>query len=135
MAGARGLGVETGRTSLRAGLIDRGMKTLVARTDFEVGNPGENRVAYRLHRYGWSSRDVTQQYRVGRYRIDFAWVVQKIALEADGWVHQSAVVALRDRQRDDRLRLEGWLVFRVNVDADNLEEQLARVSAVVRAIR
>jgi len=76
-----------------------------------------------------------QQFRVGRFRLDFAWPGLKIALEADGWWHRSPEGAVKDRQRDSWLRSQGWLVFRVDDEHGEgvLAAQVARVARIVRS--
>lgn len=102
-------------------LVDRGLPT---------GTSLENRVTWLLHR--WKALDQTQ-YRVGKYRLDYAWPSVRIALEADGPFHRSPDNAARDVVRDCYLRSLGWLVFRVDDAGGNLEEQLLRVVLCVRA--
>lgn len=53
------------------------------------------------------------EHRVRRYRIDFALVGQKIAIEIDGTAHRSAERRAHDNMRDAILRLLGWRVIRV----------------------
>jgi very-short-patch-repair endonuclease len=100
------------------------------------GTTLENRVARRLHLWRWRPDVVAQQYRVGRYRLDFAWPGIKVALEADGWHHRSPEGAAHDVQRDADLRAAGWLVFHVDDRGgdEHLQEQLVRVSQVVRLL-
>lgn len=114
--------------------LDRALQQIVEEKGWRAGTSLENRVALRLHRFGFLPADVAQQHRVGRYRIDFAWVDQKIALEADGPHHLLPVGAERDARRDRELRLQGWLVLRVN-DAEEgaLADQLVRVARAVRS--
>jgi very-short-patch-repair endonuclease len=68
--------------------------------------------------------------------VDFAWPILRIALEADGGCHTQPKAARRDRMRDARLRAQGWLVLRVDVDRDyrRLTDQVGRVVAVLRAL-
>lgn len=114
--------------------IDRTLQQLIEEKGWRAGTSLENRVALRLHRYGFRPEDVAQQHRVGRYRLDFAWVDLKIALEADGPHHLLPTGAERDARRDRELRLAGWLVLRVNdADEDTLADQLVRVARAVRS--
>jgi very-short-patch-repair endonuclease len=106
------------------------------------GNAGENRVVRALARAGIkpaSSRgdvlECHQQYKTGDHTLDFAWPMLKVALEADGGCHLRSTAAKCDRTRDARLRAQGWLVFRVDVDRDHVVvPQVGRVVAVVRAL-
>jgi very-short-patch-repair endonuclease len=92
----------------------------------------ENRAALILSRCGLRAE---QQYRVGKFRLDFAWPDIKIALEVDGWWHRSPQGAASDRQRDSWLRSQGWVVFRVDDEhgEDAMRAQVARVARMVRA--
>lgn len=75
-----------------------------------------------------------QQFKVGRFRLDFAWPEQKIALEADGWHHRSPDGAASDRRRDSYLRSLGWVVFRVDDEhgEESLRYQVGRVAEFLR---
>jgi len=48
-----------------------------------------------------------------RYRLDFAWPDQRVALEVDGYLHSTYAAVQHDRERDLHLRSEGWTVLRV----------------------
>lgn len=108
--------------------IDR---ELVERAGWRPGTSLENRVA--LHLIRLNALPCEQQYRVGRYRLDFAWPALRIALEADGWHHRSPDMAARDAARDAWLRARGWLVLRVDDDDRTLRFQLARICRLVRS--
>jgi hypothetical protein len=122
---------------------------VILKSGWRSGTDLENRVAFRLSRYGFvpaaaqpgkpiRGQDVEwvhQQYRVDPYRLDFAWPKLKIALEADGWHHRSPEGAAKDARRDAILREAGWLMFRVH-DCDDMliAEQLSRVARVIRSL-
>jgi very-short-patch-repair endonuclease len=91
------------------------------------GTHPENLAAFRLHRGG---HKFEHQYRVGRYRLDFAWPKIKVGLEIDGPHHLRPDVAVKDAFRDCELQNEGWLIFRVHY-TDSFEEQLARISGLI----
>jgi very-short-patch-repair endonuclease len=86
-----------------------------------------------FHRVGLSPREVEQQYRVGRFRLDFAIPSLQIAVEVDGWHHRSPEGAARDAERDSWLRSEGWLVLRVDDrhGRESFDEQMVRVLRAV----
>jgi hypothetical protein len=97
-----------------------------------VGNlESESRPEIRLLRLIVSSDlpEPTQQHRVGvageRFRLDFAYPEQKVAIEYDGWDwHSSRSAFDRDRRRDRLLQLAGWTVLRFTSrtsDAEILE--------------
>jgi very-short-patch-repair endonuclease len=114
--------------------VDAALASVIEARGWTPGNRGENRVARILHGFGFRpGAELRQQFRIGAYRLDFAWPAIRIAIEADGWVHRADATYARDRERDAWLRARGWLIFRVDVDAgDGLGEQLARVARVVR---
>lgn len=50
-----------------------------------------------------------------RYRLDFAWPHQRVAVEVDGYGPHSSYAAFHDdRQRDLRLQRDGWRVLHVS---------------------
>jgi very-short-patch-repair endonuclease len=106
----------------------------VAAHGWRPGTSLEDMVCRQLTHFAYRPE---QQYRAGRFRLDFAWPDLKIALEADGWHHRSPEGAARDRQRDSWLRSEGWLVFRVDDEHGEavLAEQISRVAQIVTALR
>ena len=54
------------------------------------------------------------QYRLGPYRLDFAWPELKVAVETDGWgTHGRRQGFEDDRARDASLLAQGWRVLRV----------------------
>lgn len=54
------------------------------------------------------------QYRIGRYRADFAWPEQRVIVETDGWgTHGRRAAFEDDRARDAWLLAAGWRVLRV----------------------
>lgn len=57
---------------------------------------------------------VVPQYKVGKYRIDFAVPEKKIAIECDGkeW-HSSEKQLAQDKNREIELNKIGWLVLRL----------------------
>ena len=112
--------------------VDLRVREYLIENGVAVGTSLENRVAMRLHRWKCLA---DHQFRVGRYRLDFAWPDVKVALEADGPHHWRPDVAIKDVSRDAWLRSCGWLVFRVDDSSDELEAQLSRVCEVVNALR
>jgi very-short-patch-repair endonuclease len=74
---------------------------------------GEATLALHLKAYnmeGW-----VQQYRPDperKYRLDFAWVDRKLAVEVDGAVHRIKGRFKADVERHNLLQLLGWKVLR-----------------------
>lgn len=110
-------------------------KDLVASRGWVPGTDLEDWAALRLSRL-YTPESVRQQYRIGAYRIDFAWPSLRVALELDGWHHRSPEGAAKDAARDCELRAAGWLIFRVDDrgDEDQRADQLSRVIEVVNAL-
>src|SRR2546423_1730267 len=112
--------------------IEDALRSVVARHGWQPGTHLENQVALLLTRFGLAAE---QQYRIGKYRADFAWPDVRIALEADGWWHRSPEGAAKDRLRDAWLRSQDWVVFRVDDEngEDGLRDQVCRVAHLVRS--
>jgi very-short-patch-repair endonuclease len=52
-----------------------------------------------------------------RYRLDFAWPILKVAVEADGYAtHGGRRAFVRDRKRLADLAAAGWLVITITWD-------------------
>jgi very-short-patch-repair endonuclease len=116
--------------------ITRLRRQQVSDAGWHVGTELENKVAWRLHRAGFTPQLVQCQLRIGRYRVDFALPSVKVVIEADGWHHRSPEGAAKDAARDSWLRAEGWLVFRVDDrnGAESLDEEVARVCEVLHSL-
>jgi very-short-patch-repair endonuclease len=74
------------------------------------------------------------QYRVGPYRLDFAWPEEKVAVETDGWATHGRRQAFEDdRARDAFLLAAGWRVLRVTYRRLRREPMLvaAQLAAVL----
>src|SRR6476469_6301485 len=110
--------------------VDGILRGYLQQHNLRVGTTLEKKVTWRLHR--WEILDQCQ-YRVGKYRLDYAWPAKLIALEADGPHHWRPDMAVKDVARDSYLRSRGWLVFRIDEMSDNLEDQLCRVVRMVRS--
>jgi very-short-patch-repair endonuclease len=95
----------------------------IVKEGWRPGTTLEDTVCHLLGR--WCPVDEwKQQYRVGRYRLDFAIPLVKVALEVDGPRHRyDPHMAMRDAQRDSWLRSQGWIVIRI--DDEGGEECLA----------
>lgn len=112
--------------------LNHALRGLLQEHRLPVGTTLENKVTWTLHRFGVLDQC---QYRVGNYRVDYAWPAKLIALEADGPHHWRPDIAVKDIARDCWLRSRGWLVFRVDDTggATALEEQLCRVVRMIRS--
>lgn len=115
----------------------RHLRVIVTERGWQSGSDIEDRTALFLSSARWTTEQVRQQWKVGPYRLDFAWPLIKLALEVDGPRHlYEPQSARRDAERDAYLRSQGWLVLRVDAEGgtDGLEEQLVRVSEVAHAL-
>lgn len=119
------------------GPLRRYKRALVERQGWKSGTDLEDRVAFLLGKWGHGPAVLTQQHRIGKYRVDFADVASKVAVEADGWWHRSPEGAAKDAERDSYLRSQGWLIFRVDDrhGDDVLTRQVLAVSRVLQMLR
>lgn len=71
------------------------------------------------------------QYRIGGYRVDFAYPALKIAIEIDDyWSHGTHEAFERDRERRNALTLQGWTILHFTwKDIVTRPEYVARVVA------
>lgn len=111
-------------------MIPAAVESLCREHGLPLGTQPENLAALRLHQWGLAP---LAQYRVGRYRLDFAFPAHLVAIEIDGPHHHRPDVALRDALRDAHLRSLGWIILRVNT-GDTFEEQIARASSLIHAL-
>lgn len=103
---------------------------------WKAGTSLENRVMFWLSRAQHIPVHVKQQYNTGRFRLDFAWPLIKVALEVDGWHHRSPEGSAHDAERDSWLRSEGWIVFRIDdrFGDEAFRNQFTRVSRLIHMI-
>jgi len=61
--------------------------------------------------------DFFQEYKVGRYHIDFAYIDEqgKRGIEIDGSQHLKPEAIQRDKIRDEWLTKQGWTMYRIPV--------------------
>jgi very-short-patch-repair endonuclease len=104
---------------------------------WEPGNDGENRIIRILHEFGLVPQDIERQFRLGKYRLDFAFPAERFALESDGWVHTAAKVRRIDRDRDRQLRDWGWETVRLDIDGpiETMQDQIRQVLATIAFVR
>jgi len=82
---------------------------------------------------GWQL-DVEVVLPTGRYRLDLAFVRERIAVEVDGWAWHSDVERFRaDRRRQNALVLAGWTVLRFTWDdlTNRPEQVVAQIQAAL----
>jgi len=96
-------------------------------------NYGEAKVALVLDQLGYAATDVQTQFRLGRWRLDFAFPAWRVAIESDGWVHTSKGARERDKLRDAELSGWGWQIIRLDIDEELepavIEEQIFQAKA------
>lgn len=62
----------------------------------------------------FEDKNVTREYPVDIFSIDFAWVDKKIAIEIDGEQHQRFTdIIERDNRKNKKLEEEGWQLLRI----------------------
>lgn len=112
-------------------------RQVIERQGWRSGTDLEDRATRWFNRVGFRPGDLEQQYRVGRYRLDFAFPALQIAIEIDGWHHRSPEGAARDAERDSWLRSQGWIVLRVDDrhGQDSFDEQMVRICRLVLEVR
>lgn len=98
-------------------------------------NRSEFLVIKALREAGVAPAEVEQQFALGRYRLDFAFVWARSAIEADGWVHGNYQVQRRDRERDRQLNDWGWMTYRIDVAALTEDEIAVEIGIIVRSVR
>lgn len=97
-------------------------------------NHGEASIIRSLIALGVEREEVELQFPLGPYRLDFAFVRRRVAIESDGWVHTSSRVAAGDRRRDKQLEEWGWHTFRIDVEQEEAAI-FAQVAVVVHAVQ
>jgi very-short-patch-repair endonuclease len=72
------------------------------------------------------------QHAVRSYILDFYCPAKKLVIEVDGAIHDDAIVAERDRMRQEIIRLHGYQVLRFANDAviNDLDAVLERILAI-----
>lgn len=60
----------------------------------------------------YNIKDWVRNYRNGLYEYDFAFPLQKIDIEIDGFTHTLTKVQLIDKKRDQWSQSQGWKVIR-----------------------
>lgn len=96
------------------------------------GNVGEWRVRKALRRCGVGDAQVEEQFQVGPFRLDFAFPLYRVGIEADGWVHTTQKIRQSDRRRDAKLASWGWHIYRIDIDdEDAVGPSVARIVAVI----
>lgn len=63
----------------------------------------------------FSDLDYECEYPVGKYSIDFAWPIKKLAIEIDGSQHKRFQEIIdRDKRKDEYLLSNGWKILRID---------------------
>ncbi|WP_138416000.1 hypothetical protein [Sinomonas gamaensis] len=117
----------------------------IARAAWEMASglcesPGESLLRLLLTRMPFTmpEQQVEVSTRLGRYRLDFAWVKLKIGLEFDGDVKYfafgpTAEALVRERKRERALMEEGWILLRI--EWRDLFDEAALRGRIAAAIR
>lgn len=72
------------------------------------------------------------QFRIGRYRLDYAWPAWRVGVELDGPWHLTVDGRRRDRQRDAELNDWGWSTIRLRIDDRWDVDAIARLVSSAR---
>lgn len=76
-----------------------------------------------LRKHGFPVR---RQHPIGPYVVDFAIVRERLVIEIDGGIHKLDEIALRDAERDEFLKKEGWQVLRIDASRAMDEDYLLK---------
>jgi very-short-patch-repair endonuclease len=76
-----------------------------------------------------------RQHPAGLYILDFYCAAAKLAIEVDGWVHDTAEVTRRDESRSHFLRSQGVATLRVpaSIILKDMPTALSRIVEVCRS--
>ena len=121
-----------GRAKARR-MIPRELHHLLARTDRRAESAAESLVRQRLHAARLRLRSQVRIQGVGR--VDFL-VGRRLIVEVDGHEHHSSPEDMaRDRRRDRRAMLRGYLVIRITwrMIADDWDTVQRDILALVRS--
>jgi very-short-patch-repair endonuclease len=72
----------------------------------------EQRVWRRLRELALAGSHLRRQATIGPYFVDFACHTKRIVIERDGGQHGQEPQAIRDKERDDFLKANGYRVLR-----------------------
>ena len=115
--------------------IDRYTSQLADEQGWATRSSAEDRIAVMLHSEGFRpGSGVETQFKIGLYRIDFAFPAARVALEVDGWLHRHPDHVAADKKRDRKLRDWGWDTFRINAEAPE-EEIRVQIGRIVEWVR
>jgi very-short-patch-repair endonuclease len=92
--------------------------------------PPEVALWVRLRRFGREGPKFRRQHPIGPYVLDFYCPAAKLAVEVDGFVHDTADHPQRDERRDAYLRSKGIEVIRVPA-ADILRDPDATAESIL----
>jgi len=77
----------------------------------------------------FKNKNYTNEFPVGIYSIDFAWVEKKLAIEIDGQQHEKPEYKARDNRKDLKLKQEGWKLLRIKwIDMFNNPQKYIRIA-------
>ena len=76
-----------------------------------------------------------RQHPAGTYVLDFYCARLRLAVEVDGWVHDSAETIARDRRRSAYLRSQGIATTRISAQAvlEDMEAVVIRLVEICKA--
>ena len=89
----------------------RAAREVVALASPLAESPLESVVRLAVHDDGFPAPEL--QVRIAWYRVDLAWPVQRVIIEADGRVKYSGDELWREKRREHELRRRGYTVIRV----------------------
>ncbi|RIJ37446.1 endonuclease domain-containing protein [Pontibacter oryzae] len=93
--------------------------------------PAEEELWYLLRKHKVGGRKFRRQHSIGSYIVDFYCASERLVIELDGAVHDTAEAIANDQVRDETLLFLGYKVIRIRNDEvfEQPEAVLQRIDA------
>ncbi|WP_162055350.1 endonuclease domain-containing protein [Pontibacter pamirensis] len=93
--------------------------------------PAEEELWRLLRKHKLSGHKFRRQHSIGSYIVDFYCASEKLVIEVDGSVHDSAEAVANDKVRDETLQHLGYKIVRIRNSEvfDYPEQVLKRIAA------
>ena len=87
-----------------------------------------------LRRHGTGRSRWRRQHVIGRFIVDFVHLRAQVVVEVDGPYHLEPEMIDADRDRDETLTLQGWLVLRFT-NGQVLDDTTEVASEIMQQVR
>ena len=94
--------------------------------------PAEEELWRLLGKHKLGGRKFRRQHSIGSYIVDFYCAAEKLVIEVDGSVHDTAEAVANDKIRDEELQHLGYKVIRIR-NSEVFEEPLAVLQKITAA--